>query len=353
MDNPFIPDHIKGGLTVKQAEWLCFLGLEGLFGGSAGPGKSVGLLAAGLQFIEEPGYHALVLRRTFKQLSMADSILAKAKEWLLANPRVRYNGDDHKFTFPHGNTLQFGHMEHEDSKYNYQGGVWAFVGVDECTQFTETQITYPRTRIRRVAGSRIPMRWRGATNPGGPSHEFIKRRYIKDENGKDPSTPDRQFFPAKIDDNPNLDREEYVKQLKESGIDGLLLDQLLRGDWDAVPGGRFRREWFESYRWRGDYCLADGRAEFKPKECRRNGSSPCDPAASISNDGRLRPYRLGASARGPIWSGSAATGSRPKSPTSCPGSGVHTGGGMRPMRESKRACRIGPCSNSPAATPTR
>ena len=36
--------------------------------------------------------------------------------------------------------------------------------------------------------------------------------------------------------NPNIDREAYVKQLKESGVDPLTLAQMLEGDWDAVAG---------------------------------------------------------------------------------------------------------------------
>lgn len=266
---------MKEGLFRKQVEFLCFEGREALYGGSAGGGKSVAILAAALQFVETPGYAALILRRTFKQLSKADSILAKAKEWLLGKNGVRYNGDDHMFTFPCGATLEFGHMENDNSIFNYQGGSWAFVGVDETTQFTEDMLTYPRTRQRRPVGGKVPIRWRGATNPGGISHEYIKRRYVKDAKGKNPATRDRQFFPATIDDNPHIDREDYIKQLKESGISGLLLDQLLKGDWDAVTGGRFKKEWFEHrYAMRGDYVIlarpgvAQSR-EFRWQECDR------------------------------------------------------------------------------------
>ena len=241
-------------------EFLCYEGREALYGGAAGGGKSVALLVAALQYAEEPGYSALILRRTYKQLAKADSILAKAKDWLMGRTdpqgrKARWNGDEHKFTFPSGATLEFGHMENENAIYNYQGGAWAFVGPDEVTQFTEPMLAYPRTRQRRPAGSRIPVRWRGGTNPGGISHEYVKARYVKGPDGGNPASADRQFFPAKLDDNPHIDREDYVKQLKESGIDGLLLDQLLKGDWDAVAGGRFLREWFPRYRMRGEYVL--------------------------------------------------------------------------------------------------
>lgn len=270
-------------MTAKQAEFLAYEGREALYGGAAGGGKSVSILMAALQYVDCPGYSALILRRTYKQLAKADSILAKAKEWLLG--KVRYNGDDHKFTFPSGATLEFGHMDHEDSKYDYQGGSWSYVGVDEATQFTGPMLAYPRTRQRRPTGSRIPIRWRGASNPGGVGHDYVKARYVKDADGRDPSTPDRQFFPAKLADNPHIDTADYVRQLQESGIDGILLAQLLAGDWDAVAGGRFLREWFGSW-WidaanSPDFVVTSRGERFNWRH--RPVFQTCDPAASTSD----------------------------------------------------------------------
>ena len=48
--------------------------------------------------------------------------------------------------------------------------------------------------------SAIPMRWRGGSNPGGIGHDYVKTRYIKAPDGSNPATPERQFFPAKLDD---------------------------------------------------------------------------------------------------------------------------------------------------------
>ena len=298
IENGWIPNGIKAGITLKQAEFLCYEGREALFGGAAGGGKSVSLLLAALQYADEPGYAALILRRTFKQLSKADSILAKAKEWLLGRAdaggrKVRYNGDEHKFTFPSGATLEFGHMDHEDAKHDYQGGAWAFVGADEATQFTGPMLAYPRTRQRRPVGSPMPIRWRGASNPGGVGHDYVKARYVKTPEGRDPSTPERQFFRATIDDNPNLDRDDYVKQLRESGVDPLTLQQLLAGDWDAVAGGRFRRDWFGGFArdpnspdyvvlWKTDAATGQRTLVERFRWADRPRFQTCDPAASTS-----------------------------------------------------------------------
>lgn len=265
LDNPWIPDEIKDGLTPKQTRFLAYEGREALFGGAAGGGKSVAILLAALQYAEEPGYAALILRRTYKQLAKADSILTKAKDWLLPlAPRVKWNGDDHKFTFPSGATIEFGHMEREESKYNYQGGAWAFCGVDEATQFTEPMLAYPRTRLRRPAGSLMPIRWRGASNPGGVGHDYVKARYVKDDRGRDPTTEDRRFFRATIADNPHVDRADYATQLRDSGVDPLTLSQLLEGDWDAIAGGRFRKTWIKRYTLSGHPGAEEISAEGRP-----------------------------------------------------------------------------------------
>jgi len=242
-ENRWIPDHIKTGLFTKQVEFLCYEGREALYGGQAGGGKSVALLCSALQFVDEPGYSALILRRTFAQLAKADSILSKAQEWLIN--KAHWNGKEYKFTFPSGATLEFGHMDHELSVHNYQGGAWQFVGVDEVTQFSPQMLAYPRTRQRRLIGSAIPIRWRGGTNPGGISHDYVKARYIKDGEGTPVSVPGREYFPATLADNPHIDREEYTKTLIDSGTDPVTLAQLLEGDWDIVAGNMFNRGWFE------------------------------------------------------------------------------------------------------------
>lgn len=265
-------------MTVKQAEFLCFEGREALYGGAAGGGKSVALLASALQFIDEPGYNALILRRSFAQLDKADSIMSKSKVWLF-NSGAKWNESKKLWTFPNGNRLEFGHMENENAIWNYHGGIWAFIGVDEATQFSEKMISFPRSRQRREQGSKLPMRWRGTANPGGIGHAHIKERYIRTKEGRDPSGPDRQFFSAKIDDNPNLDREEYVTQLRDSGLDPLTVAQMLKGDWDAVIGGRFKREWFRYYELRGEHISMPGPQWFKASS--RQRWMTIDTAASV------------------------------------------------------------------------
>jgi predicted phage terminase large subunit-like protein len=84
----------------------------------------------------------------------------------------------------------------------------------------------------------VPVRMRCASNPGGVGHEWVKARFV------DPGDPERPFVPAKLEDNPHLDIEEYDKALAQ--LDHLTREQLRAGRWDVLPEGRlFKREWFK------------------------------------------------------------------------------------------------------------
>jgi predicted phage terminase large subunit-like protein len=80
---------------------------------------------------------------------------------------------------------------------------------------------------------------RGASNPGGIGHEWVKQRFLIEGSEKG-----RAFIPAKLDDNPYLDQATYRASLNE--LDPITREQLLNGDWSArTTGGKFKREWFK------------------------------------------------------------------------------------------------------------
>lgn len=224
--------------TDKQAAFLWLTCREAFYGGAAGGGKSEALLMAALQYADVNGYAAILFRRTYADLSLPGALMDRAHEWL-DGTAAHWSDKNKTWSFPSGASLTFGYLETERDKFRYQSAQFQYVGFDELTQFTETQYRYLFSRLRRLEGAPIPVRMRGASNPGGVGHEWVKRRLITEA-----LDYGRVFIPAKLEDNPYLDREEYDKFLAE--LDPVTRLQLRRGDWTArAKGKKFKREWFQ------------------------------------------------------------------------------------------------------------
>lgn len=215
--------------------------LEVLYGGAAGGGKSNALLMAALQYVEVPGYAALLLRRTYADLAKPGALMERAADWLRPTA-ARWNEQKKTWTFPAGATITFGYLEIEKDKFNYQSAEFQMVAFDELSQFSETQYRYLFSRLRRLEGMPVPVRMRGATNPGA---EWLRERFAIDSKVLDVQThPEgRIFVPSRLSDNPSVDQEEYLRSLNQ--LDHVTRQQLLMGDWDIqAEGNMFRRAWF-------------------------------------------------------------------------------------------------------------
>jgi len=264
---------------------------EVMYGGSAGGGKSDALLMGALQYVDVPGYSALILRRTWPDLNAPNSILDRMKQWM-AGLDVRKVDEGRQWIFPSGARIQFGYAQRKDEVVNkFQSAEYQYVGFDELTQFSEDIYTYMFSRVRRpsvsclncstnvqryrsksmvfwahknnsknchklvpdpkvlaqYAPSRkngmtvfdVPLRNRSATNPGGYGHQWVKARFITEATRKKGAI----FVPARLSDNPSLDQESYKDSL--SHLLPVDRERLLNGDWDVEEEGNFfARTWF-------------------------------------------------------------------------------------------------------------
>jgi predicted phage terminase large subunit-like protein len=230
--------YIPHAPTDHQQAFLLLEDLEALYGGAAGGGKSDALLMAALEHVHVPGYAALLFRRTYKDLALPEALMDRADQWLRGQD-AQWNGLEKRWEFPAGSTLSFGYLEHEADKFRYQGAAFQFIGFDELTQFTESQYRYLFSRLRRLKGSEVPLRMRAASNPGGEGHEWVRARFI--DGGR---AEGRVFIPAKLDDNPHVDRVEYERSLAQ--LDPVTREQLRNGNWDVrAQGPLFDRAWFK------------------------------------------------------------------------------------------------------------
>ena len=230
-DNPFIQQEP----FFNQIKFLICDEEELLFGGQAGGAKTSALLMAGLMYCDytpkeddQVVYDALILRRTLDDLEMPNAILDRAKQWLLPfedKGLVQYKDIKKKFTFHNGATLTFRYLAHNNDLNKYQGAELQFIGFDELTQFPQNQYLYLHSRLRKTEDNPIPLRMRGASNPGGIGHDWVKKRFI---NKDSPCA----YIPSAYTDNPYLNHEDYGKQLDK--LDELTKQQLKFGNWDII-----------------------------------------------------------------------------------------------------------------------
>lgn len=213
--------------SAKQAAFLLLPNREGFFGGAAGPGKSDALLAGALQYVDVPGYSALILRRTYGDLALPNAIMARAREWLYG--KAHWADKTYTFTFPSGAKLTFGYCDTEADVMRYQGAEAQYIAFDELTQFSEAQYTYLFSRLRGTSDIEVPLRMRSASNPGGVGHTWVNERFVK---GRKPGVV---FIPSRLEDHPDDDyKREYRMSLAE--LPDVLRKQLEEGDWNAVLG---------------------------------------------------------------------------------------------------------------------
>lgn len=227
-------NETETGVSAQQAAFLLLDHREALYGGAAGGGKSDAILASALQYADVPGYAALILRRTFPELTGAGGLLARSHEWL-AQTDAQWVGDMRTWRFPSGATLRFGHVESEDDRFKYDGQEYAYIGFDELTSFAETQYDWIGfSRARRNETFRqlnIPMRTRASATPTGAGYGWVKKRFITDR------ASDVVFIPARHSDNPGVDSLDYIESLNRLPED--TRRRLLDGDWDVFEGAAF------------------------------------------------------------------------------------------------------------------
>lgn len=221
--SPFCP-HLP---TVQQRRFLDLADSEAFYGGAAGGGKSDALLMAALQFVHVPEYSALILRRTNKDLILPGAIMDRARTWLTGTA-ARWSASEQKWTFPSGARLTFGYCQDPGDEERYQSAEFHYIGIDEVTQWLEKPYRFLFSRLRRLVASKVPARMRSAGNPGGIGHRWVKERFV------DPKTAIAPFVPAKVQDNPHIDVDEYLKMLGKLEETSRL--QLAEGRWVQDTG---------------------------------------------------------------------------------------------------------------------
>lgn len=243
----------------SKKQWLAILSRadELFYGGAAGGGKSDLLVGLATELHK----HSVIFRRVYPNLK---EIMRRARE--IIGDDANENKSEKLWTFPDGRTIEFGAVQHEENKKDWQGRPHDLKAFDELPEFTESQYEFicgwNRTtdegqRVRVVATGNPPMdeagswilrRWGAWLDEKHPNpakagelrwYVTLKGKEQEVENGQ-PFERDgemlyprsRTFIPARLDDNPFYSHDSrYISVLQS--LPEPLRSQLLNGDFRA------------------------------------------------------------------------------------------------------------------------
>lgn len=265
LDFNVVEEHKKNQEVVfapnpgPQTEFLAANEREVLYGGSAGGGKSYGLLADPMRYFGNGNFNGIILRRTNDELR---ELIWKSQEiYPKAYPGAKWQEKKSQWVFPSGARLWMTYLERDEDVLRYQGQAFSYIAFDELTQHaTPFAWNYMRSRLR-TTDAELPLFMRATTNPGGPGHSWVKQMFIDPapagkkfaatniDTGEPMVYPEghqkegqplfyRRFIPASLKDNPYLMADgQYEANLL--ALPEMQRRQLLEGDWAVADGAAF------------------------------------------------------------------------------------------------------------------
>ena len=255
-----------------------------IYGGGAGGGKTWGLLLEPLRHIHNPEFGAVFFRRNMKQVKNEGGLWDESMNLyqpLMAVPKESTS----EWIFPSGAKVSFAHLEHEKTKFDWQGSQIPLECFDELTHFSEGQFWYLVSRNRSMCGVKPYIRCTCNPDPDSwvatliawwidqetgypiPERAGVVRYFVRlgdtivwadtpeqlseytmpDEDSKMVPIPPKSltFIPALATDNKALmaSNPEYLANLMAQGT--VQRERLMRGNWKIrASEGMFKRHWF-------------------------------------------------------------------------------------------------------------
>lgn len=219
----------------KQEKALLRQENEILFGGSRGGGKTDTGMAWPLFWIHEPRFRCLVIRRN------ADDL----RDWvdrartMYAGTGAQFVGNPIEIKFPSGAVIRTGHLKDENAYSKYQGHEYQKIVIEELTHIPRESDYESLLGSNRSTIPEITPQIFATTNPDGPGHDWVKRRWnIPDNPEKGIFVQDevtklsRVFIPSRLTDNPKLSEIDKTYELRLKSIqDEDLRNAWLNGSW--------------------------------------------------------------------------------------------------------------------------
>ncbi|MBQ2396074.1 MAG: phage terminase large subunit [Bacteroidales bacterium] len=209
------------------------------YGGARGGGKSWAVrVKAILLCLKWKGIKILIVRKTYKELTNNHIV---PLQQMLPTDVARYNKTEKVFTFVNGSTIWFGYCNNDSDLDQYQGAEYDVIFFDEATQLQESWIKKINLAVRQPNG--LPKRTYYTCNPGGASHNYIKRLFIERRYEEAEIPENYSFTQALVTDNKVLMEmsPEYKAELE--ALPPKLREAWLYGNWDIFEG-----QFFEDFR---------------------------------------------------------------------------------------------------------
>jgi hypothetical protein len=229
---------------------------EALYEGTRGPGKTLTLI---MDFAKDvgkgygTGWRGVLFRRSYGDL---DDVVRKIEEWfrpLFPGFRFLKSKADYSAVWPSGERLLLRHMRDENDYGEYHGHEYPWIGWEELTQWENPRAFNLMMSCCRPTRPGIPCRVRSTTNPYGPGHNWVKRRYqLPQMRGKiirKPGELPRVAIHGTLSENFLLlhSAPTYATQIREAALNPAQAEAWLHGSWDVTAGGMIDDIWDLKY----------------------------------------------------------------------------------------------------------
>jgi len=124
-----------------------------IYGGSAGGGKTYGMLLSPIRHVDNPLFNAVIFRQHYNQVHAAGGLLDESRNIYSYYPNaVLKSTSPATWHFPGGAKVAFGHIERYADVFKWQGSQICEIAYDELTHFEERTFFYMLSRNRSVSG---------------------------------------------------------------------------------------------------------------------------------------------------------------------------------------------------------